>query len=150
MLARKFGKRGQVFGRLFLVIQMLDELFQFQRILSLELPPQILRHEAIEIGPHHFLANVHAATFVADEITKGNSLINHLLPIINTGIRPRSQNTGDAFFVTQNGMAGSHQIMGNVNFRIRKTVLEHLFDHLAILGIAATCAIIMYRMDFVG
>ena len=46
------------------MIQALDEVLQHQMILRIELLPQILRHKAIEIRPHHFPADVHAAAFV--------------------------------------------------------------------------------------
>ena len=66
------------------MIQALDEVLQHQMILRIELLPQILGHEAVEIGPHHFPADVHAAAFVTKEITQRNRFRRNLFPIVKT------------------------------------------------------------------
>ena len=132
------------------MIQLLDETLQFQMSVSLELFSQIIRHEAIEIGTHHFPADVHAATFIANEIAQRNGSFDNVIAIINTCIRTRSENTGDTLIVPQYRMAYCHQVVGDMDFGMGETSLKDLFDDLAILFVAAACAVIIYGLDFVG
>ena len=66
------------------MIQLLDEIFQFQMIGCIELLSQFFGHETIEIGTHHFPADVHTTAFVADEITQRNGSFNNVVTIVNT------------------------------------------------------------------
>ena len=84
MLASKLGKGGQIFGRLVFMLQLLDEILQLQMIFRIKFLPQILRHEAIEISPHHFPADVHATAFVTDHISQRYRFLNDICTIIKT------------------------------------------------------------------
>ena len=120
VLARKFGESGQILRWLSLMIQTLDECLQIQMIRRFESYSQILGHETIEIGTHHFPADMHATAFVADEITQRHCLFRDSLTIVKTSIRTRSDDTGDAFLMAQQSMTCRHQIMGYMDVGIRK------------------------------
>ena len=125
------------------VVDMLDEILQIQMVCCIESLPQVLGHEAIEISPCHFPADVHAAALVAKEIAQGNSLLGDVVAIVNTGIRARPKDAGDAFLVPQKGMAGRHQVVGHLDLGLGEMVLEDFLDNLAILFDTTTCAVIM-------
>ena len=99
VFARELGKCGQIFGRLLIMVKTLHEILQLQMVFRLELLPQVLGHEAVEICPHHFPADMHATAFVADEITQRHCLFRDFLTIVKTSIRTRSDDTGDAFLM---------------------------------------------------
>ena len=149
MSTSELGERRQILWRLSAVIQVLDEILQLQMILRIELLPQILRHEAIKIGPHHFPADVHATALVTHNITQWDRFLHDVFPIIKAGVWTRPEDAGDAFLMAQHGMTGRHHIVGDMDFGISELFLEHLFDQIAILFAATACTVIMDELNVV-
>ena len=52
--------------------------------------------------------------------------------------------------MAQGGMAGCHQVVGDMDVSMGESGLKDLFDGLTILFVATACAVIIYGLDFVG
>ena len=84
VLTSESGKSSQISRRLPLMVHMPNEILQLQMIGGIELQPQIFRHEAIEIRPHHLTSDMLPATFITKKITQRNGTLSNLIPIVNT------------------------------------------------------------------
>ena len=127
VLARKLGEVCQIARRLLAVVKVGDEVLQRKVIGLIELLSQVVGHEAVIIRPCHFPADVHPATFVADEVTQRHRTLHYAVSVIDAGVGARPEDAGYASLVTQHGVACRHQVVRDADFRLGPMALQHLF-----------------------